>query len=64
MTEISPLHGAIDRASKFAIRALKRQDDVAAYNTLKAIVHMYIRKNNCQKALEIIQVAKMVFEDF
>ncbi|MHA1265250.1 MAG: hypothetical protein ACTSRS_08470 [Candidatus Helarchaeota archaeon] len=64
MIEKSQLDGAINRASKFAVRALKRQDDVAAYNTLKAIVQMYIRKNNCKKALEIIEVARMVFEDF
>ncbi len=56
--------GAIQRASKFAVRALKRNDDLSAYNSLKALVHMYIRMNKCRKALEIIQTAKEVFPDF
>lgn len=64
MNELANLTGAIQRASKFAIRALKRNDDVSAYNSLKALVHMYIRMNKCQKALEIIQMAKHIFPDF
>ena len=57
-------HGAINRASKYAVRALKRNDDVAAYNSLKALVNMYIRMHNQQKALEIIQMAQELFPEF
>ncbi|NVM54355.1 MAG: hypothetical protein HWN66_11690 [Candidatus Helarchaeota archaeon] len=64
MVEVADLTGAINRASKFTIRALKRNDDVSAYNSLKALVHMYIRMNKCRKALEIIQTAKEMFNDF
>lgn len=64
MKELANLTGAIQRASKFAIRALKRNDDVSAFNSLKALVHMHIRMNKYQKALEIIQMAQQIFPDF
>ena len=64
MNEVKELGSAIDRASKYAVRALKRNDDIAAYNTLKALVHMHIRNNNLSKALLIIRIAKKIFEDF
>ncbi|MFX1299274.1 MAG: hypothetical protein ACFFD2_30975 [Promethearchaeota archaeon] len=64
MDIIPNLNEAINRASKFTVRALKRNDDISAYNSLKAIIHMYIRMNNCKKALEIIQTAKELFPDF
>ncbi len=58
------LMAAIGRAQKFAVRALKRQDDDAAFNSLKAIVHMYIRMQNYRKALDIIHLAKEIYPDF
>ena len=58
------LPGAINRASKFAVRALKRNDDVAAFNSLKALVHMHIRLKNYQSALKIIHTAQEIFPDF
>ena len=64
MDKRSDFTGGINRASKYAVRALKRNDDIAAYNTLKALVHMQIRNKNLQKALLIMKIAKEVFEDF
>ena len=64
MEPIADLNGALDRCTKYAIRALKRNDEVAAFNSLKALVHMYIRVLNFQKAEVIIRVAREVFNDF
>ncbi|MHA1277990.1 MAG: hypothetical protein ACTSQI_11345 [Candidatus Helarchaeota archaeon] len=58
------LHQAINRASKHAVRALRRNDDEGAFNSLKALVHMHIRLQNYQKALKIIHAAKELFSDF
>jgi len=58
------LEGAIERCTKSAIRALKRNDEDSAFNSLKALVHMYIRMYNFQKAEVIIRVAREVFNDF
>ncbi|HUX98510.1 MAG TPA: hypothetical protein VMV49_03035 [Candidatus Deferrimicrobium sp.] len=55
---------AINRASKFAVRAIKRSDDTAAFNSLKALVHMHIRANNYKKALEIIHTARDLYPEF
>jgi hypothetical protein len=60
----SDLQFAIERASKHALRALKRNDDDAAFNSLKALVHMHIRLKNYQKALSIIHTAQEIFPDF
>ncbi len=64
MEDFSELSGAINRATKFTIRALKRNDHDAAFNSLKALVNMHIRMHNQQKALEIIKLAKDIFSDF
>ncbi len=60
----SNLQNAIERASKHALRALKRNDNDAAFNSLKALVHMHIRLQNYQKALAIIHTAQEIFPDF
>jgi len=64
MDPISDLNGVIDRCTKYAIRALKRNDEVSAFNSLKALVHMHFQMQNYHKASELIRVAKEVFKDF
>ena len=63
MDMIPDLNGAIDRCTKYAIRALKRNDDPSAYNALNALVHMHIRVGNYQKVVEIMRVAREVFKE-
>ena len=64
MDMIPDLNGAIDRCTKYAIRALKRNDEVSAFNALNALVHMHIRMRNYQKVVEITRTAREVFNDF
>lgn len=64
MDEIHDLTGAIKRASKFTIRALKRNDDESAFTSLKALVNMHLRMKKTTIALDIIKTAKEIFPDF
>jgi len=64
MDMITDLNGAIDRCTKYAIRALKRNDEDSAFNALNALVHMHIRIGNYQKVVEITRMAREVFNDF
>ena len=63
MDMITDLNGAIDRCTKYAIRALKRNDDPSAYSALNALVHMHIRMGNYKKVVEIMRVAREVFKE-
>ena len=63
MDMIADLNGAIDRCTKYAIRALKRNDDPSAYSALNALVHMHIRMGNYKKVVEIMRVAREVFKE-